>query len=72
MLSSDHLNITFSLSTYVTMSAKPTTYFTLNYMVGDYQGLHDFLCGSNFAPCYASDDVEYIWHIIKSQITAGM
>jgi len=51
---------------------KPTTYFTFNYMVGDYQGLHDFLCGSNFSPCYASDDVEYIWHIIESQITAGM
>jgi len=72
LLTSDHLNITFSLSICVMMSAKPTTYFIFNYMVGDYQGLHDFLYGSNFTPCYASDDVEYIWHIIESQLTAGM
>ena len=51
------------------MSPKPTTYFTFK---GDYQGLHDYLSHSNFSPCYTSDDVEYIWHIIESQITAGM
>jgi len=67
LLISDHLNITFSLSTCVMMSAKQTTYFTFNYREGDYQGLHDLLCDFNFTPCYVIDDVEYIWHI-----TAGM
>ena len=40
--------------------------------MGGYQGLHDYLSHFNFSPCYASDEVEYIWHIIESQITAGM
>jgi len=72
LLSSDYLNITFLLTTYIMMSPKPTTYFTFNYSKGDYQGLHDYLSHSNFSPRYTSDDVEYIRHIIEGQITAGM
>ena len=59
MLSSGYLNITFLLTTYVTMSPKPTTYFTFNYSNNDYQGLHDYLSQFNFSPSYTSDYVKY-------------
>ena len=54
------------------MSSKPTTYFTFGCSKGDYQGLHDYLCCSDFTSCYSSDDVEYIWHIVEYQIITAM
>ena len=73
LLPSDHFDITFSLSTTVSVSSKQTTtHFTFNYPKGDYQGLTNYLCCADFTSCYLSDDVEYIWQIIECQLTTAM
>ena len=42
--------------------------YVLDYLKADFNGLSDYLLQVDFSDCYHSDDVEYVWAIIKQSI----
>ena len=71
LISSDHYPITFVLSHSVISPHNSPTYF-YDFSKGDYEGLSYFLANCDFSDCYNSDDVEFIWFIIKGYIISAM
>ena len=72
LISSDHYPITFVLShSVISPTHNPPIYF-YDFSKGDYEGLSHFLANCDFSDCNNSDDVEFIWFIIKSYIISAM
>ena len=64
--------MTFVLShSVISPTHNSPTYF-YDFSKGDYEGLSYSLANCDFSDCYNSDDVEFIWFIIKGYIISAM
>jgi len=72
LLSSDHYNITFSVTTVNKLSSKPTVHYSFSYSKGDYLGLSNYLLQTDFAPCFLTHEIDNIWHIIEHKLITAM
>ena len=72
LTSSDHYPITFVLChSVISPTHNSPTYF-YDFTKGDYEGLSHFLANCDFSDCYNSDNVEFIWFIIKGYIISAI
>ena len=72
LISFDRYPITFVLRhSVISPTHNSPTYF-YDFTKGDYEGLSYFLANCDFSDCYNSDDVEFIWLIIKGYTISAM
>ena len=71
--SSDHFPITFSLKAILPkqISSHDRTIFR-DYSKADFEGMQDFLLAWDFSECLSSNDVEVIWSLLSSAISAAI
>ena len=48
------------------------TQYVLDYSKADFNGLSDYLLQLDFSDCFHSDDVEYVWAIVRQSILRAM
>ena len=67
-LNSDHHKVSFNIDTSISCPAKNPTIYIFDYPKGDYHNLCNTLLQVNFTPCLFSQDTEFVWNLIKSEI----
>ena len=69
VISSDHLMITFSISSYSQPSfCNPP----IDFPKANFSGLCDYLLSCDFSMCFESNDIEFVWSSLKFTILYGM
>ena len=67
-ISTDHLTVSFSLSTSIKPHPKSPSKHVPDYSKADWEGLCLHLLELDFSPCYRSQNIEYVWSYIKRTI----
>ena len=68
----NHYVISFSVRYGLPALQTRKAQYVLDYSKADFNGLSDCLLQLDFSDCYYSDDVEYVWAIIKQSILRAM
>ena len=69
LIPSDHYIISFSVRYGLPALQTRKAQYVLDYSKADFNGLSDCLLQLDFSDCYYSDDVEYVWAIIKQSFS---
>lgn len=67
-ISTDHLTVSFSLSTSIKPHPKSPSKHVPDYSKADWEGLCLHLLELDFSPCYRSQNIEYVWSYIKRTV----
>ena len=74
LLLSDHFIISFQLTKghLLLQSATANQEYVFDFTKADFASLCSYLMDTDFSPCLLSNDIEFIWSIIKNAIYSGM
>ena len=72
LICSDHHIISFDVRYVLPPVQSPKAHYVFDYSKAVFSSLSDFLLQSDFSNCYQSNDIEYVWTIIKQSILKTM
>ena len=71
-ISSDHFVITFQLAQELLHAPSTIPKYVYDFPKANYSAIQSYLLDFEYSPCLQSQDVEFIWHEIKSSIHNAM